>query len=49
MIEVYLLQVKYDSNAIDVSNIVKSHKNSDTKEGTSGQFETVSRTCSYKR
>ena len=35
MIEVYkLLQGKYDN---DVSNIVKLHKDSDTKEGTRGQ------------
>ena len=34
MIEVYkLLQGKYD---IDVSNIVKLHEESDTKEGTRG-------------
>ena len=34
MIEVYkLLQGQYDS---DVSNIVKLHKDSDTKEGTRG-------------
>ena len=36
MIEVYkLLQGKYDS---DVSNIVKLHKDSNTREGTRGHF-----------
>ena len=45
MIEVYkLFQEKYDS---DVSNIVKLHKDNDTKEGTKGHSLKLEKKASH--